>query len=435
MSNNTHEDKTQDNEPKEIDEEVSGGTTNLKSTIAIFVLEGILAVAAICFIIFAIKSNNKKKEEQNKPTSESTIDIIGESGNAAEDLSVYFENVDISYDIAELNNISLAECEALAAEGKMVKLENSDGSFVYINNYDDKELLDKNLVVSANEIDEIINNEILPNLSSVVPADHDEVRVDDVVSINYVGMLDGVARDDMAGSDPELTVGQGYYLPDFEEGLIGMKAGETKDIEVKFPDDYGVDELNGKTANFTITVNEIVGMVSTPTELTDDLVKQMSETSEIKFNTAEEYRAYIEESLKAQQLDGYLFETFYVSSIDDQVAMNFYTEIVNYYSIYSGYYGYTLEEMITSDGTSTIEDFKTANMKSSIESARYVTLFKALAQKENITVTDKDTIDYLNANGFESVEQYSETYGEPLNLENYVLQYLVIDHLEKTLCK
>ncbi|MCD7761943.1 MAG: FKBP-type peptidyl-prolyl cis-trans isomerase [Lachnospiraceae bacterium] len=81
----------------------------------------------------------------------------------------------------------------------------------------------------------------------------------DTVNIDYVGSIDGVefsgGSTDGAGTD--LTIGSGTYIDDFEEQLIGYHPGDTVDVTVTFPEDYGVDELNGQEAVFEVTINGI----------------------------------------------------------------------------------------------------------------------------------------------------------------------------------
>jgi trigger factor len=81
----------------------------------------------------------------------------------------------------------------------------------------------------------------------------------DTVNIDYTGYIDGVAFDGGStdGYGDDLEIGSGDYIDGFEEQLIGHYVGETVEVEVTFPEDYGVDELNGKDAVFEVTINGI----------------------------------------------------------------------------------------------------------------------------------------------------------------------------------
>ena len=79
----------------------------------------------------------------------------------------------------------------------------------------------------------------------------------DTVNIDYVGSIDGVEFEGGADTDSELVLGSHTYIDDFEEQLIGHHPGDSVDVTVTFPEDYGKDELNGKEALFKVTINGI----------------------------------------------------------------------------------------------------------------------------------------------------------------------------------
>ncbi|KPK59607.1 MAG: trigger factor [Gammaproteobacteria bacterium SG8_31] len=77
------------------------------------------------------------------------------------------------------------------------------------------------------------------------------------VIVNFEGKIDGEAFPGGSGEDVPVVLGQGGMLPDFENGLIGMRAGDEKDITVTFPDDYGAENLAGRTADFHVTARRV----------------------------------------------------------------------------------------------------------------------------------------------------------------------------------
>lgn len=81
----------------------------------------------------------------------------------------------------------------------------------------------------------------------------------DTVNIDYVGSVDGVefSGGNTQGYGADLTIGSGMYIDDFEEQLIGAHPGDTVNVVVTFPENYGVDELNGKEAVFETVINGI----------------------------------------------------------------------------------------------------------------------------------------------------------------------------------
>lgn len=85
------------------------------------------------------------------------------------------------------------------------------------------------------------------------------VETGDTVNIDYVGTVDGVEFEGGStnGSGTDLEIGSGSYIDGFEDQLIGAHPGDTVEVTVTFPEDYGVEDLNGKEAVFTVTINGI----------------------------------------------------------------------------------------------------------------------------------------------------------------------------------
>ena len=83
----------------------------------------------------------------------------------------------------------------------------------------------------------------------------------DTIDLDYTGYIDGKTFDGggTGGFGATLRIGSGEYIPGFEEGCIGHEIGETFDLTVTFPDNYGNASLAGKEAVFTITINDILG--------------------------------------------------------------------------------------------------------------------------------------------------------------------------------
>lgn len=92
---------------------------------------------------------------------------------------------------------------------------------------------------------------------SVVADSTQTAKLGDTVVIDYVGKIDGVAFDGGTAENQTLTLGSGAYIDGFEDQIVGHHPGETFDINVTFPDDYGATDLAGKDAVFTITLDSI----------------------------------------------------------------------------------------------------------------------------------------------------------------------------------
>ena len=116
----------------------------------------------------------------------------------------------------------------------------------------------------------------------------------DRVIIDYEGKIDGVPFEGGKAEDQRAEIGAKRFIPGFEEGIIGMKGGESRDITVNFPEDYASEELKGKEAVFTIALKEIKRK-ELP-ELDDELAKDVSE-----FETLEEFKASIRDELMGRK--------------------------------------------------------------------------------------------------------------------------------------
>jgi trigger factor len=96
---------------------------------------------------------------------------------------------------------------------------------------------------------------------------------DDVAVIDYEGSIDGTPFAGGKGEDFSLTLGSGTFIPGFEDGLIGAKAGETRDVNVTFPAEYHAPEMAGKEAVFKVTVKEV--KAPEETKIDDELAKKL----------------------------------------------------------------------------------------------------------------------------------------------------------------
>jgi trigger factor len=95
----------------------------------------------------------------------------------------------------------------------------------------------------------------------------------DAVVIDFAGSVDGKAFDGGTGTDMQIELGAGQLIPGFEDQLVGAKAGDRRDVNVTFPDDYPVENLKGKAATFDVTVKSV--KVAGETKLDDDFAKTL----------------------------------------------------------------------------------------------------------------------------------------------------------------
>ena len=152
-----------------------------------------------------------------------------------------------------------------------------------VSKYKGLEAAKETVRVNKSEIEEEIELVRKRNGRQITLEDQPAADGDETV-IDFEGFLDGVAFEGGKGEKFPLKLGSGSFIPGFEEQLVGHKAGESFDITVTFPEDYGAKELAGKEAVFKIVLHE-VKRTELP-EVDDEFVKDVSE-----FNTLDEYKA------------------------------------------------------------------------------------------------------------------------------------------------
>ena len=148
--------------------------------------------------------------------------------------------------------------------------------------------------VNEEEIDNRIQQDVEKS-TTMADVEDRAVEKGDIVNLDYLGKVDGVAFEGGTAQGQTLEIGSGHFIPGFEDQMIGMKIGEEKDLQVKFPDEYHAENLKGKDAVFHVKVNGIqtkvvpaldddfaadVSEFSTFAEYKDSIVKELTERAE-----------------------------------------------------------------------------------------------------------------------------------------------------------
>ena len=142
----------------------------------------------------------------------------------------------------------------------------------------------------------------------------------DVAIIDFEGFKDGVAFEGGKGENYSLEIGSGSFIPGFEEGVIGMKVGDEKDLDLTFPEDYGVEDLAGAKVVFKVKVNEIKQKQTR--ELDKDFFDDLGMEG---IDTEEKLKDEIKASIQAQkEMDA---ENAYIDKILEEVSKNVEVEI------------------------------------------------------------------------------------------------------------
>ena len=255
----------------------------------------------------------------------------------------------------------------------------------------------------------------------------------DTVNIDYVGSVDGVDFEggSTGGAGTDVTIGVTSYIDDFLEQLIGHTPGESFDIVVTFPEDYGVDNLNGKDAVFAITLNHISEEVLP--ELNDAFVAE--NLSDINaWTSVEDMTTGIQDELQLSAIKTYVQTTLLgdiaVNSVPDSVMTYQKNIMLNYYKGAAIQYGVSLEEFLQGNTEfESIDALYEGNVDQLAEVAGYSLVIQAIAESADIVVTEQDLSDYfLKYNGSADYAEYEDTYGISY-LKYTILQELVLDYL------
>lgn len=249
-----------------------------------------------------------------------------------------------------------------------------------------------------------------------------KVQDGDIANIDYEGKLDGEAFDGGTSQGFDLEIGSHTFIDGFEEGLTGVAVGETVDLPLTFPEYYGNDELAGKDVVFTVTVNSIARMP----ELTDELAGKVSSD---EFKDAASYREHIREELQADmdftkqsRIYGELLTLISnVSKVNDYPAeLVEYTaeDMRSYYRQYAEAYGMEYADFLESFLGMTEDAFEAQVDASVKQSLTQELLLKAIAETENLEISDEEFAagceKYAEEYGFETKEEFLDTYDEKI---------------------
>lgn len=281
------------------------------------------------------------------------------------------------------------------------------------------------------------------DLSSLVSLENVEnrevVEMGDIANIDYVGKKDGVAFEGGTGSGFDLGIGSGTFIPGFEEGIVGMKKGETKDITLTFPENYNSEELAGQEVVFTVTVNEIKEY-KLP-EITDELVASL-ERDDVK--TAEEYQKLVENSIKAQLEENNTYEILSQvleklensSTIGDApspMVDRLYGVTLERLTSQAGMYGVDVSYLVTMFYGGTQEEYEQTLREFAEHTAKQYLMLAAVAKNEGITITDAemdaDLKEQLGTDSEEDMKNFKADFDTEAYKE-YLLTTKVCDFLK-----
>ncbi len=226
-----------------------------------------------------------------------------------------------------------------------------------------------------------------------------------IAVIDFKGYIDGTPFEGGEGTDFSLEIGSGSFIDNFEEQLIGLSVGDTKEVNVTFPENYGSEELNGKPAKFDVTVKEI--KVKEVPALDDEFAKDASE-----FETLAELKEDIKKSLqKAEdQKAENEFEENIITAVIENTKLDLpqvmvekeIDHMMNDLENRLKYQGLTLEQYMEFTGNTPekMRDFMKENAERKVKAD---IIIDAIAKAENIEATEEE----LKEKALEVAKMYS----------------------------
>ena len=256
---------------------------------------------------------------------------------------------------------------------------------------------------------------VLPNYTEEVK---DAIKDGDTANIDYEGKKDGVAFDGGTSAGYDLVIGSGSFIDGFEAGLVGHKAGETVDLNLTFPENYGNTELAGQDVVFTVKINTVTRVK----ELTDALAAEINDkcatVKELKDMTLQ-YLQEEEDLLEKEELYYNAVQQVIEKSeiVPDDAAVEYTTNnyIISYVNSMKDY-GIDLGTLLSYYG-STYEEFRDSYDEYSIENIKQRVVLEEIAKKENLEVTD------------EAIEKFAEEYGYTKDTIRDVISEKLINQL------
>lgn len=252
--------------------------------------------------------------------------------------------------------------------------------------------------VTQDEVNSRIDN-LLKSYAELIIKEDDIVENKDIAVIDFEGFLNGEAFDGGKGENYSLEIGSHTFIEGFEEGIIGMKKGEEKDLNIKFPEDYASEELKGQDVVFKVKVNEI--KVKELPELDEEFFKDLgmdniTTKEELEKKIKAEIKEEKEQSAEAEYIDKLLEKAVSNMTIEldeeiiDAEANDIYSDMIHRMS----HQGIN-EEMYLSYAQTTKEDIIEHLKKEAEIRLKNSYLLNEIIKVEKIEVTDEETEEEL----------------------------------------
>jgi trigger factor len=286
--------------------------------------------------------------------------------------------------------------------------------------------------VPEDEIDAQVKR-VAESARSYEPKDG-EAAEGDRVTIDYVGKIDGVAFDGGTGNDQPLVLGSKEFIPGFEDQLVGVKSGDSKQVTVTFPENYSAARLAGKEATFDVTVKEVAAPGAL--EINDETAKSLGLESLdrlreiVKGQIENQYGSMTRQKVKRQLLD----------ALDENYKFEAPSKLVE--AEFGNIWNQVNRDLETAgrtfaDEDTTEEEARAEYMRLAERRVRLGLVLAEIGDKANVKVSDEelqralmDTVRRFPANQQQEVFDYYRNNANALTaLRAPLFEEKVVDHL------
>ena len=279
--------------------------------------------------------------------------------------------------------------------------------------------------VDENEInDQIVT--LLNQKADLELKEDGEVEDGDTVVIDFEGFKDGVPFEGGKADNYDLVIGSNSFIPGFESQLIGMKSEETREIDVKFPDDYHAEEMKGQPATFKVTVHEIKKKVLP--ELNDEFVEELKyenvkTVDDLKNYTKENLLKRKQEDAKKKAEDDLVDKLAEITEVDIPEALikSETDSIIQNYEQNMMQQGFSLADFLKMTGQK-MDEFRESLRENAIKRIKVNLALDEIGKKEDVEVSEDD----IN----EEYKKMAENYN--MDIED-IKKYIPADNLKSEL--
>lgn len=295
---------------------------------------------------------------------------------------------------------------------RLVSVENVD-KYITIGEY--KGLTLDNTVDAITDDD--VQAQIDQDLQDKAEPVSDSAKEGDLVTVNYVGTKNGQTFDGGTANNYDFVIGQGQMFDEFENGVIGMKKGETKEIKIDFPSDYADETLAGQEVVYKVTVQN----VRRAGELTDEWVAKNTD-----YTTVDEYRESVRSQLEEEAKNSAqevlkntawstVLENSEVKEYPQEDVDSAISEFKSSMEVYAKQADMTLEEFIDSQGISQ-DDFDEQCQQYAEGKVKQNLIVQGIMDAEGLSLDDKESLqlqeELVEQMGAGDIAELVGTYGQ-----------------------